>query len=136
MKPTRAKAGSEGRLSGCNGVDAPLQIERPAALLGHTFAHGLPTLAMALDVAVLQFDTLAVRPLGDEGDLNLARLGGRSRAARSVSYPSSSQSDAVAGFRIHTLRVNAYAFLSDPARNASAKYGGKSVSLLATKSSD
>jgi len=39
-----------------------------------------------------------------------------------------------AGFTIDTLRVNAYAFLSDQARNASAKYGVKSISLLATKS--
>jgi arsenite methyltransferase len=39
-----------------------------------------------------------------------------------------------AGFTIDTLRVNAYAFLSDQARHASAKYGVKSISLLATKS--
>ncbi|RNM12080.1 methyltransferase domain-containing protein [Nocardioides pocheonensis] len=39
-----------------------------------------------------------------------------------------------AGFTIDTLRVNTYAFLSDQARNASAKYGVKSVSVLATKS--
>jgi len=41
-----------------------------------------------------------------------------------------------AGFRIDTVRVNAYAFLSDQARNASAKYGVKSVSVLATKSTN
>jgi arsenite methyltransferase len=32
--------------------------------------------------------------------------------------------------------VNAYAFLSDQARNASAKYGVKSISLLATQGAD
>ena len=76
MRPTRAKAGSDGEGSGCDGVDVPLQVERPAALLSHAFLHGLPALAMAFEVAVLQFDQRAVRPLGDEGDLNLARLGG------------------------------------------------------------
>jgi arsenite methyltransferase len=39
-----------------------------------------------------------------------------------------------AGFTIDTLRVNAYAFLSEQARNASARYGVKSISLLAIKS--
>jgi SAM-dependent methyltransferase len=39
-----------------------------------------------------------------------------------------------AGFTIDTMRINAYAFLSDQAVNASDKYGVKSVSLLATKS--
>jgi hypothetical protein len=40
------------------------------------------------------------------------------------------------GFTIATLRVNVYAFLSDQASNASAsaEYGVKSISLLATKS--
>lgn len=37
-----------------------------------------------------------------------------------------------AGFTVDTVRVNAYAFLSDQARNASARYGVKSISLLAT----
>jgi arsenite methyltransferase len=38
-----------------------------------------------------------------------------------------------AGFTVTQLRVNAYEFISDQARNASAKYGVKSISLLATK---
>jgi ubiquinone/menaquinone biosynthesis C-methylase UbiE len=38
-----------------------------------------------------------------------------------------------AGFTIDRNRVNAYEFISDQARNASAKYGVKSISLLATK---
>lgn len=38
-----------------------------------------------------------------------------------------------AGFTIAQHRVNAYEFISDQARNASAKYGVKSISLLATK---
>jgi len=38
-----------------------------------------------------------------------------------------------AGFTIAQHRVNKYEFISDQARNASAKYGVKSISLLATK---
>ncbi len=38
-----------------------------------------------------------------------------------------------AGFTIAQHRVNSYEFISDQARNASAKYGVKSISLLATK---
>jgi arsenite methyltransferase len=36
-----------------------------------------------------------------------------------------------AGLRIETIRDNPYEFISDQARNASAKYGVKSISLLA-----
>jgi ubiquinone/menaquinone biosynthesis C-methylase UbiE len=39
-----------------------------------------------------------------------------------------------AGLTIAQQRLNAYAFISDQARNASAKYGVKSISVLATKS--
>lgn len=63
-------------------------------------------------------------------DLWASCIGG---AAEQESYRQAIES---AGFTIETLRVNAYAFLSDQARNASAKYGVKSISLLATKSSD
>jgi arsenite methyltransferase len=38
-----------------------------------------------------------------------------------------------AGFTIVQHRANAYEFISDQARNASARYGVKSISLLATK---
>jgi hypothetical protein len=38
-----------------------------------------------------------------------------------------------AGFTIASHRLNAYEFISDQARNASAKYGVKSISLLAIK---
>jgi ubiquinone/menaquinone biosynthesis C-methylase UbiE len=38
-----------------------------------------------------------------------------------------------AGFTIDQQRPNAYAFISDQARNASATYGVKSISVLATK---
>jgi arsenite methyltransferase len=38
-----------------------------------------------------------------------------------------------AGLRIETIRDNPYEFITDQARNASAKYGVKSVSLLAVK---
>jgi arsenite methyltransferase len=38
-----------------------------------------------------------------------------------------------AGMRVEVIRRNRYEFLSDQARNASAKYGVKSVSVLAVK---
>jgi arsenite methyltransferase len=38
-----------------------------------------------------------------------------------------------AGMRVEVIRRNCYEFLSDQARNASAKYGVKSVSVLAVK---
>jgi len=38
-----------------------------------------------------------------------------------------------AGFTIDRQRVNSYEFISEQARNASAKYGVKSISVLATK---
>ncbi|MDO9494890.1 MAG: methyltransferase domain-containing protein [Nocardioides sp.] len=41
-----------------------------------------------------------------------------------------------AGFIIDRHRVNAYEFISDQARNASTRYGVKSVSLLAIKTSN
>ena len=41
-----------------------------------------------------------------------------------------------AGFTIDRHRVNAYEFISEQARNASAKYGVKSILLLATKTAD
>jgi arsenite methyltransferase len=41
-----------------------------------------------------------------------------------------------AGFTLNQQRVNAYEFISDQARTASAKYGVKSISLLATKTTN
>lgn len=41
-----------------------------------------------------------------------------------------------AGFTITRHRENAYAFISDQARNASARYGVKSISILATLTTD
>ncbi len=41
-----------------------------------------------------------------------------------------------AGFTITRHRANAYTFISDQARNASAKYGVKSISLLAIKTTN
>jgi arsenite methyltransferase len=38
-----------------------------------------------------------------------------------------------AGFKVEQLRDNAYEFLSEQARDASARYGVKSISLLATR---
>jgi hypothetical protein len=44
--------------------------------------------------------------------------------------------ESFAGFTIDQHRANAYEFISDQARNASAKYGVMSISLLATKGAD
>ena len=38
-----------------------------------------------------------------------------------------------AGLTIEDIKTNPYEFISDRARNASAKYGVKSISLLARK---
>jgi hypothetical protein len=76
--------------------------------------------------------TASPRPLTEaivcNADLWASCIGG---AAEQETYLQAIES---AGFTIDTLRVNAYAFLSDQARNASAKSGVKSISLLATKS--
>jgi arsenite methyltransferase len=77
-------------------------------------------------------DIITEKPLTEaivcNADLWASCIGG---AAEQEAYLQAIES---AGFTIETLRVNAYAFLSDQARNASAKYGVKSISLLATKS--
>lgn len=77
-------------------------------------------------------DIITEKPLTEvivcNADLWASCIGG---AAEQETYLQAIES---AGFTIDTLRVNAYAFLSDQARNASAKYGVKSISLLATKS--
>ena len=77
-------------------------------------------------------DIITEKPLTDaivcNADLWASCIGG---AAEQETYL---QAIEAAGFTIDTLRVNAYAFLSDQARNASATYGVKSISLLATKS--
>jgi arsenite methyltransferase len=78
-------------------------------------------------------DIITEKPLTEaivcNADLWASCIGG---AAEQETYLQAIES---AGFTIDTLRVNAYAFLSDQARNASAKYGVKSISLLATRSS-
>jgi arsenite methyltransferase len=77
-------------------------------------------------------DIITEKPLTEaivcNADLWASCIGG---AAEQETYLQAIES---AGFTIDTLRVNAYAFLSDQAVNASAKYGVKSVSVLATKS--
>lgn len=77
-------------------------------------------------------DIITEKPLTDaivcNADLWASCIGG---AAEQETYLQAIES---AGFTIDTLRVNAYAFLSDQAINASARYGVKSISLLATKS--
>jgi arsenite methyltransferase len=76
-------------------------------------------------------DIITERPLTEaivcNADLWASCIGG---AAEQETYLQAIES---AGFTIDTLRVNAYAFLSDQARNASAKYGVKSISILATR---
>ena len=63
-------------------------------------------------------------------DLWASCIGG---AAQQDAYLNAIES---AGFTVNEQRVNAYQFISDQARNASAAYGVKSISLLATKGAD
>ena len=63
-------------------------------------------------------------------DLWASCIGG---AAQQDAYLNAIES---AGFTVHRQRVNAYEFISDQARTASAKYGVKSISLLATKTTN
>jgi arsenite methyltransferase len=60
-------------------------------------------------------------------DLWASCIGG---AAQQDSYR---QAIEAAGLRVEVIRRNCYEFISDQARNASAKYGVKSVSVLAIK---
>jgi ubiquinone/menaquinone biosynthesis C-methylase UbiE len=62
-----------------------------------------------------------------DADLWAACIGG---AAQEDAYREAIES---AGLRIEDIRQNPYEFISERARNASAKYGVKSVSLLAVK---
>jgi len=62
-----------------------------------------------------------------DADLWASCIGG---AAQQDAYRSAIEG---AGFHIEQLRQNPYEFISDRARNASEKYGVKSVSLLARK---
>jgi arsenite methyltransferase len=62
-----------------------------------------------------------------DADLWASCIGG---AAQEDTYRAAIES---AGLRIEDIRQNPYEFISERARNASAKYGVKSVSLLAVK---
>src|SRR5918996_2215661 len=53
-------------------VATPLQVERPAALGADGIALALPTLAVAVEVAVPELHARAFAGLGDEADLHLA----------------------------------------------------------------
>jgi arsenite methyltransferase len=79
-------------------------------------------------------DIISEQPLTDaivcHADLWASCIGG---AAQQELYLEAIES---AGFTIQQHRVNAYEFISEQARNASAKYGVKSISLLATKTAD
>jgi arsenite methyltransferase len=76
-------------------------------------------------------DIITERPLTEaivcNADLWASCIGG---AAQQETYL---QSIEAGGFTVVVTRVNAYEFISDQARNASTKYGVKSISLLATK---
>jgi arsenite methyltransferase len=76
-------------------------------------------------------DIISEQPLTDaivcNADLWASCIGG---AAQQELYLQAIES---AGFTIAAHRANAYEFISDQARNASAKYGVKSISLLAIK---
>jgi arsenite methyltransferase len=63
-------------------------------------------------------------------DLWASCIGG---AAQQVAYHDAIEG---AGFTLNQQRVNAYEFISDQARTASTKYGVKSISLLATKTTN
>jgi ubiquinone/menaquinone biosynthesis C-methylase UbiE len=62
-----------------------------------------------------------------DADLWASCIGG---AAQEDAYRAAIEA---AGLRIEEFRANPYEFISDRARDASAKYGVKSVSLLAVK---
>ena len=76
-------------------------------------------------------DIISEQPLTDaivcNADLWASCIGG---AAQQELYL---QAIETAGFTIAAHRLNPYEFISDQARNASAKYGVKSISLLAIK---
>jgi arsenite methyltransferase len=76
-------------------------------------------------------DIISERPLTDaivcNADLWASCIGG---AAQQELYLEAIES---AGFTVDHVRVNSYEFISEQARNASAKYGVKSISVLATK---
>jgi arsenite methyltransferase len=79
-------------------------------------------------------DIISEQPLTDaivcNADLWASCIGG---AAEQEFYLQAIES---AGFTIARHRANAYEFISDQARNASATYGVKSISLLATRTTD
>ena len=76
-------------------------------------------------------DIITEQPLTEEivcnADLWAACIGG---AAQQEVYLQAIES---AGLGVVTIRVNAYEFISERARSASAKYGVKSISVLAIK---
>jgi arsenite methyltransferase len=80
-------------------------------------------LAIADIVTELQLTEAMV----SNADLWASCIGG---AAQQDSYRHAIEA---AGLRVEVIRRNRYEFLSDQARNASAKYGVKSVSVLAVK---
>jgi hypothetical protein len=53
-------------------VAKPLQVERPATIAADGLALRLPTLAVALKMAVFELDACPLGALGDESDLDLA----------------------------------------------------------------
>src|ERR1700722_11716958 len=50
------------------------KIQRPAGVTAHVFTRAFPAVAVTIKVAVLELDSGAIRRLGDEPHLDLARL--------------------------------------------------------------
>jgi arsenite methyltransferase len=81
-----------------------------------------------LAIADIVSETQLKESIVCDADLWASCIGG---AAQEDAYRAAIEA---AGFRIDEVRTNPYEFISDQARNASGKYGVKSVSLRATRS--
>ena len=64
----------DGQLLACGDVGVPREVGGPAAFVGDAVADAFPTGAVAVEVAVLELDAGPVVGLGDEVDLDLARV--------------------------------------------------------------
>src|SRR4051794_33321472 len=59
----------------CNQVGVPLEVERPAGVVGDTVAHTFPTGSVPVEVAVFEFEAGAVGRFGDEVHFDFAGVG-------------------------------------------------------------
>ena len=55
-------------------INVALKIQRPTSLVTDAIPFGFPTRSVAIQVTMLQLHSSSVRPLGDEPDLDFARL--------------------------------------------------------------